>query len=79
MEGACDGFPTGLCAFGNNGRPRYRGTNPNRPPRDRTHRRGRPSLRTPVNRLLFIEDDDEIRLVIRLALEDEGYQVDEAR
>jgi CheY-like chemotaxis protein len=32
-----------------------------------------------VNRLLFIEDDDEIRLVIRLALEDEGYQVDEAR
>jgi len=33
----------------------------------------------PLNRLLFIEDDDEIRLVIRLALEDEGYQVDEAR
>ena len=32
-----------------------------------------------MNRLLFIEDDDEIRLVIRLALEDEGYQVDEAR
>ena len=31
-----------------------------------------------MNRLLFIEDDDEIRLVIRLALEDEGYQVDEA-
>jgi DNA-binding response OmpR family regulator len=32
-----------------------------------------------VNRLLFIEDDDAIRLAIRLALEDEGYQVDEAR
>jgi DNA-binding response OmpR family regulator len=32
-----------------------------------------------LNRLLFIEDDDEIRLAIRLALEDEGYQVDEAR
>jgi two-component system, OmpR family, response regulator MtrA len=32
-----------------------------------------------VNRLLFIEDDDEIRLAIRLALEDEGYQVEEAR
>jgi DNA-binding response OmpR family regulator len=32
-----------------------------------------------VHRLLFIEDDDEIRLVLRLALEDEGYQVDEAR
>ena len=32
-----------------------------------------------MNRLLFIEDDDEIRLAIRLALEDEGYQVDEAR
>ena len=31
-----------------------------------------------MNRLLFIEDDDEIRLAIRLALEDEGYQVDEA-
>jgi DNA-binding response OmpR family regulator len=32
-----------------------------------------------VHRLLFIEDDDEIRLAIRLALEDEGYQVEEAR
>ena len=32
-----------------------------------------------MNRLLFIEDDDEIRLAIRLALEDEGYQVDEAQ
>ena len=32
-----------------------------------------------MNRLLFIEDDDEIRLAIRMALEDEGYQVDEAR
>jgi DNA-binding response OmpR family regulator len=32
-----------------------------------------------VNRLLFIEDDDDIRLVLRLALEDEGYIVTEAR
>jgi DNA-binding response OmpR family regulator len=32
-----------------------------------------------VHRLLFIEDDDEIRLALRLALEDEGYQVEEAR
>ena len=32
-----------------------------------------------MNHLLFIEDDDEIRLAIRLALEDEGYTVDEAR
>ena len=32
-----------------------------------------------MNRLLFIEDDDGIRLAIRLALEDEGYQIDEAR
>jgi DNA-binding response OmpR family regulator len=32
-----------------------------------------------VNRLLFIEDDDDIRLVLRLALEDEGYVVTEAR
>src|SRR5512144_290251 len=32
-----------------------------------------------MNRLLFIEDDDQIRLALRLALEDEGYVVDEAR
>jgi len=32
-----------------------------------------------MNRLLFIEDDDQIRLALRLALEDEGYAVDEAR
>jgi DNA-binding response OmpR family regulator len=31
-----------------------------------------------MNRLLFIEDDDQIRLALRLALEDEGYIVDEA-
>lgn len=31
-----------------------------------------------VHRLLFIEDDDQIRLALRLALEDEGYEVDEA-
>jgi DNA-binding response OmpR family regulator len=31
-----------------------------------------------VTRLLFIEDDDHIRLALRLALEDEGYVVDEA-
>jgi DNA-binding response OmpR family regulator len=31
-----------------------------------------------MNRLLFIEDDDQIRLALRLALEDEGYAVDEA-
>jgi DNA-binding response OmpR family regulator len=31
-----------------------------------------------VNTLLFIEDDDQIRLALRLALEDEGYQVLEA-
>jgi DNA-binding response OmpR family regulator len=31
-----------------------------------------------VQRLLFIEDDDQIRLALRLALEDEGYAVDEA-
>ncbi len=28
--------------------------------------------------LLFIEDDDQIRLALRMALEDEGYQVHEA-
>ncbi len=32
-----------------------------------------------MNRLLFIEDDDQIRLALRLALEDEGYSVEEAR
>jgi two-component system, OmpR family, response regulator MtrA len=31
-----------------------------------------------VNSLLFIEDDDAIRLALRLALEDEGYDVREA-
>jgi len=31
-----------------------------------------------VNNLLFIEDDDGIRLALRLALEDEGYNVYEA-
>jgi DNA-binding response OmpR family regulator len=31
-----------------------------------------------VNTLLFIEDDDGIRLALRLALEDEGYAVHEA-
>ena len=31
-----------------------------------------------VHRLLFVEDDDNIRLALRLALEDEGYAVDEA-
>ncbi|CAN5596676.1 MAG: response regulator transcription factor [Acidimicrobiia bacterium] len=31
-----------------------------------------------MNTLLFIEDDDQIRLALRLALEDEGYQVLEA-
>ena len=33
---------------------------------------------THVNTLLFIEDDDAIRLALRLALEDEGYTVIEA-
>lgn len=31
-----------------------------------------------VHTLLFIEDDDQIRLALRLALEDEGYEVMEA-
>jgi DNA-binding response OmpR family regulator len=31
-----------------------------------------------MHRLLFIEDDDQIRLALRLALEDEGYIVEEA-
>jgi two-component system, OmpR family, response regulator MtrA len=31
-----------------------------------------------VHSLLFIEDDDQIRLALRLALEDEGYDVREA-
>jgi DNA-binding response OmpR family regulator len=31
-----------------------------------------------VHRVLFIEDDDQIRLAIRMALEDEGYEVEEA-
>ena len=31
-----------------------------------------------MHRVLFIEDDDQIRLAIRMALEDEGYDVEEA-
>lgn len=31
-----------------------------------------------VHRLLFIEDDDDVRLALRMALEDEGYEVLEA-
>ena len=31
-----------------------------------------------MHSLLFIEDDDQIRLALRLALEDEGYEVREA-
>jgi len=32
----------------------------------------------PVNSILFIEDDDQIRLALRLVLEDEGFAVTEA-
>ena len=32
----------------------------------------------PVHDLLFIEDDDHIRLALSLALEDEGYTVRQA-
>jgi DNA-binding response OmpR family regulator len=31
-----------------------------------------------VHSLLFIEDDDQIRLILKMALEDEGYEVREA-
>jgi len=37
-----------------------------------------PTVSVGMHRLLFIEDDDQIRLALRLALEDEGYVVDEA-
>jgi two-component system, OmpR family, response regulator MtrA len=37
-----------------------------------------PTVLVTMHRLLFIEDDDQIRLALRLALEDEGYVVDEA-
>jgi DNA-binding response OmpR family regulator len=47
-------------------------------PRGRTLRRAAVAYGDFVHRLLFIEDDDEIRLILRLALEDEGYQVEEA-
>lgn len=33
---------------------------------------------SPMNRILFIEDDDQIRLALRLVLEDEGFDVREA-
>lgn len=31
-----------------------------------------------MNRVLLVEDDDDVRLVLRMVLEDEGYDVDEA-
>lgn len=37
-----------------------------------------PEKTVSVNSLLLIEDDDQIRLALRLALEDEGYDVREA-
>src|SRR5215218_2396167 len=40
--------------------------------------RGPPTVSGAMHRLLFIEDDDQIRLALRLALEDEGYVVEEA-
>jgi PleD family two-component response regulator len=42
---------------------------------------GRPAAghHGPVPRLLIVEDDDRIRLSLRLALEDEGYTVRDVR
>jgi DNA-binding response OmpR family regulator len=42
------------------------------------HRTGTGQNGRAVHDLLFIEDDDHIRLALRLALEDEGYSVREA-
>src|SRR5687768_11998883 len=45
----------------------------------RPRRRSRGARMAPaVYSLLFIEDDDQIRLALRMALEDEGYQVRES-
>ena len=45
---------------------------------NKSHRRNGHEDEDTVNNLLFIEDDDQIRLALRLALEDEGYTVHEA-
>ena len=60
---ACDGATVELRAFRNIGRRAG----------DKAAYRG-----ADMHRLLFIEDDDQIRLALRLALEDEGYIVEEA-
>src|SRR4051812_35842661 len=66
----CDGGITGLRDLCNRTeRATCRGPAEPPPPRPEWRR---------VNSLLFIEDDDQIRLALRMALEDEGYRVREA-
>jgi DNA-binding response OmpR family regulator len=64
LTGECDKDPVVLCVLGN------KEWAP-------THARLRQNGGA-VHSLLFIEDDDHIRLALRLALEDEGYEVREA-
>jgi DNA-binding response OmpR family regulator len=78
----CDGATIVVRAFGNK-RVDARWRNPNAGGRIGQNGRSAPGTGpkrdwTPVHTLLFIEDDDHIRLALRLALEDEGYDVVEA-
>ncbi|MEN9803091.1 MAG: two-component response regulator MtrA [Actinomycetota bacterium] len=71
----CERSVRELCVLCNKS-PDRTGNERNRPAnRDPLERLGENEL---VNELLLIEDDDQIRLALRLALEDEGYDVREA-
>lgn len=67
LDAPCDDTAPDVCVFRNKD-----AVGPVEPGRDPWHTGGA------VNTLLFIEDDDGIRLALRLALEDEGYTVHEA-
>jgi DNA-binding response OmpR family regulator len=63
MGALCDGLLREVCDFGNNAHDRSA---------------GRVRLDVLMESLLFIEDDDGIRLALSMALEDEGYEVRQA-
>jgi len=63
MGRLCDGLLREVCAFGN---------------KAHDWPAGRVTLAVLMESLLFIEDDDGIRLALSMALEDEGYEVRQA-
>ncbi len=72
MSGVCDGDTLEVCAFGNKPVDALWSSTTG------TQGGASATMGRTVHSLLFIEDDDHIRLALRLALEDEGYDVVEA-